>query len=171
MMDPGFFDAHGDQKCGKINRLLRRGEEETMKDVLIKIKTSQMSDEAGEDEMEFITEGKLYRRNNTMYLLYEESEFSGVPGCKTRLRLREKDVQMKRFGDGAEPGNELVFEKGKRNVGYYDTPFGPIEIEILTNSLNSTVSEEGGELEIDYEVSLKGLLEGRNRINITVMQQ
>ena len=143
-----------------------------MKDVLIKIKTSQMSDEAGEDEMEFITEGKLYRRNNTMYLLYEESEFSGVPGCKTRLRLREKDVQMKRFGDGAGAGNEIVFEKGKRNVGYYDTPFGPIEIEILTNSLSSTVSEEGsGELEIDYDVSLKGLLEGRNKINITVMKQ
>ena len=122
-----------------------------MKDVLIKIKSTQMSKEAGEDEMEFITEAKLYRRNNTTYLLYEESEFSGVPGCKTRLRLREKDVQMKRFGDGAEPGNELVFEKGKRNVGYYDTPFGPIEIEILTNSLNSTVSEEGGELEIDQQ--------------------
>ena len=142
-----------------------------MKDVLIKIKSMQMSAEAGEDEMEFITEAKLYRRNNTTYLLYEESEFSGVPGCKTRLRIREKDVKKKRFGDGAEPGNELVFEMRKRNVGYYDTPFGPIEIEILTNSLNSTVSEEGGELEIDYEVSLNGLLEGRNRINITVMQQ
>ena len=53
-----------------------------------------------------------------------------------------------------------------------DTPFGPIEIEILTTALSSTVSEEGcGELEIDYEVSLKGLLEGRNKINITVMKQ
>ena len=171
-MTSGFFNAKCTAKYGKIYRLLRRGEEEKMKDVLIKIKSSQMSNEAGEDEMEFITEGKLYRRNNTTYRLYEESEFSGVPGCKTRLRLREKDVQMKRFGDGAEAGAEIVFEKGKRNVGYYDTPFGPIEIEILTNSLNSTVTEEGsGELEIDYEVSLKGLLEGRNKINITVMKQ
>lgn len=171
-MTSGFFDAKCTAKYGKIYGLLRRGEKETMKDVLIKIKSSQMSKEAGEDEMEFITEGKLYRRNNTTYLLYEESEFSGVPGCTTRLRLREKDVQMKRFGDGAEAGAEIVFEKGKRNVGYYDTPFGPIEIEILTNSLNSTVTEEGsGELEIDYEVSLKGLLEGRNKINITVMKQ
>ena len=171
-MTSGFFNAKCTAKYGKIYRLLRRGEEEKMKDVLIKIKSSQMSNEAGEDEMEFITEGKLYRRNNTTYLLYAESEFSGVPGCKTRLRLREKDVQMKRFGDGAEAGAEIVFEKGKRNVGYYDTPFGPIEIEILTNSLNSTVTEEGsGELEIDYEVSLKGLLEGRNKINITVMKQ
>ena len=144
----------------------------TMKDVLVKIKSRQVSGEAGEDEMEFITEAKLYRRNNTTYLLYEESEFSGIPGCKTRLRLREGDVQMKRFGDGAGAGSEIVFEKGKRNVGFYDTPFGPIEIEILTNELNNTVSEEGsGELNIDYEVSLKGLLEGRNHINITVMQQ
>ena len=57
-----------------------------MKDVLVKIKSRQVSREAGEDEMEFITEAKLYRRNNTTYLLYEESEFSGIPGCKTRLR-------------------------------------------------------------------------------------
>ena len=41
------------------------------KDVLIKIKSSQMSKEAGEEEMEFITEAKLYRRKNTTYLLYE----------------------------------------------------------------------------------------------------
>ena len=143
-----------------------------MKDVLVKIKSRQVSNEIGEEEMEFVTEAKLYRRNNSTYHLYEESEFSGIPGCKTRLRLRDKDVQMKRYGDGAGIGNELVFEKGKRNVGFYDTPFGPIEIEILTNELNNTVSEEGsGELNIDYEVSLKGLLEGRNHINITVMQQ
>ena len=143
-----------------------------MKEVMIRIQGKQVTRESGEDEMEFMTEGKLYRRGNTTYLLYEESELSGVPGCKTRLRLRDGEIQMKRFGEGAEAGNEIVFEKGKRNVGFYDTPFGPIEIEILTNNLSSTVSEEGcGELEIDYEVSLKGLLEGRNKINITVMQQ
>ena len=120
--------------------------------------------------MEFVTEAKLYKKNGALYLLYEESEFSGMPGCKTRLRLRDGEVQMKRFGEGAGIGNELRFEKGKKYSGIYDTPFGPIEIELLTNDVASSISDEGtGQVDIDYEVSLKGLLEGRNRLNITLM--
>lgn len=141
-----------------------------MKKVMVKIKSMQVSKETGSDTMEFVTEAKLYHRNGAAYLIYEESELSGVPGCKTRLRLRDEEVQMKRFGDGAGIGNELKFEKGKRYTGLYDSPFGPIEIEVLTNELAGGFSEDGsGELEIDYEVSLKGLIEGRNRINISLM--
>lgn len=141
-----------------------------MKKVMVKIKSVQVSAEAGSDEMEFVTEAKLYKRNGVTYLVYEESELSGVPGCKTRLRLSGKEVQMKRFGEGAGFGNELKFEKGKRYTAYYDTPFGPIEVEVLTNDLESRfMDDDRGELEIDYEISLKGLLEGRNKLNITVM--
>ena len=141
-----------------------------MKEVMVRLKSMQVSREAGSDEMEFVTEAKLYKRNGALYLLYEESEFSGMPGCRTRLRLRDDEVQMKRFGEGAGIGNELRFKKGSRYTGLYETPFGPIEMEVLTNDVASTISEEGtGQVDIDYEVSLKGLLEGRNRMNITLM--
>ena len=141
-----------------------------MKEVMIRIKGKQVTREAGEDEMEFVTEGKLYRRNGTVYLIYEESEFSGVPGCKTRLRLRDGEIQMKRFGEGAGEDNEILFEQGKRYTGYFDTPFGPIPLEVLTNHVSSTIDEKGdGNIDIDYEISLKGLMEGRNTLNITLM--
>ena len=141
-----------------------------MKEVMIRIKGKQVTRESGEDEMEFMTEGKLYERNGTVYLLYEETELSGVPGCKTRLRLRDGEIQMKRFGEGAGLGNEILFEQGKRYTGFYDTPFGPIPIEVLTNHVSSSITEEGsGDIDIDYDISLKGLLEGRNILNITLM--
>ena len=88
-----------------------------MKEVMVRIKSMQVSREAGSDEMEFVTEAKLYKRNGALYLLYEESEFSGMPGCRTRLRLRDDEVQMKRFGEGAGIGNELRFKKGSRYTG------------------------------------------------------
>lgn len=140
-----------------------------MKEVMIKIKGRQIGRDNDVDEMEFITEGKLYRRNGTVYLIYEESELSGIPGCQTRLRLRDGEIQMKRFGDGAGSGTEILFEKGKRYTGYYDTPFGAIEIEVLTNDVASNISEDGGNIDIDYDISLKGLAEGRNVLNITLM--
>ena len=140
-----------------------------MKEVLIKIKGKQISRESGEDTMEFVTEGKLYNRNGTYYLIYDETELSGIPGCQTRLRLRDGEIQMKRFGEGAGSGTEILFEKGKRYTGFYDTPFGAIEIEVLTNDVASNITENGGNIDIDYDISLKGLAEGRNLLNITLM--
>lgn len=141
-----------------------------MKEVLVKIKSRQVHNDTGEDEMEFVTEAKLYRRKDTYYLIYDESEFSGMPGCKTRLRLRGQELQMKRVGEGAGVGNEILFSKGQRFTGIYDTPFGPIELEVLTNDLANDIDDEGkGFIDVDYDISLKGLAEGRNTLNITLM--
>lgn len=140
-----------------------------MKKVMIKMNGRQINRDSGEDEIEFVTEGKLYRRNGTVYLLYDETELSGVPGCQTRLRLRDGEIQMKRIGEGAGTGTEILFEKGKRYTGFYDTPFGAIELEVLTNDVASEITDEGGNIEIDYDISLKGLAEGRNVLNITLM--
>lgn len=141
-----------------------------MKDIMVRIKGHQVSKEAGEDSMEFVTEAKLYERGGAMYLIYEETELSGIPGCKTRLKLKGDQVQMKRIGENGSSGHEIRFEKGKRYSGYYETPMGPIEIEVLTNKLENTLSADGdGQIDIDYSISLKGLLEGRNKLNITLM--
>lgn len=147
-----------------------------MEDVMIRIKGFQMAEEQGEDSIEFITEAQVYERNGTRYLIYEESELSGMPGCKTRLRMRNDEIQLKRFGDGAAIGGEMCFRKGQRFQSEYQTPYGVIEMEILTNDLTNTLFaldnediNREGQINIDYDISLKGLMEGRNRINITVM--
>ena len=42
-------------------------------------------------------------------------------------------------------------------------------MEVLTNELINTVdAEKGGRVDIDYDISLKGLSEGRSRLNIEV---
>ena len=57
-----------------------------MKDIMLKITGKQFSGDISEDQMEFITEGKLYEKGDSTYLIYDESEFSGFPGCKTTLK-------------------------------------------------------------------------------------
>lgn len=70
-----------------------------MKDIMLKITGRQMADKDDEDLMEFITEGKLYERGGSRYLIYDESEFSGFPGCKTTLKLTGNTVRIKRIGE------------------------------------------------------------------------
>lgn len=144
-----------------------------MKNITLKIKGSYVYDEAHEeDQIELITEGKMYVKGDVIYLAYDESQLSGMDGCKTRLKLDGDSVSMTRKGSAVGIDTELRFEKGKRFSGYYDTPYGPMEMEVLTNELLSTVSAEGsGEITIDYNISLKGIAENRNLLAIEVTSQ
>lgn len=69
-----------------------------MKDIMLKITGKQFSGEEAEEHMEFITEGKLYQKGESKYLIYDESEFSGFPGCKTTLKLTGNQIRLKRVG-------------------------------------------------------------------------
>ena len=111
-----------------------------MKEVMVKITTNQVNEQGEEDIMEFVTEAKLYKRGEAVYLIYEETELSGIPGCRTRLKCKPDEVQMKRYGEGAGIGNEIRFERGRRYSGLYDTPFGAIELEVLTNRLENNLT-------------------------------
>lgn len=140
-----------------------------MKDIMLKIVGKQNIDNEP-DTIELITEGKIYQKGETTYLVYEESEFSGLEGCKTTVKVSGDKVKMFRFGDSFPVDTHIEFEKGKRFEGYYHTPFGPVEMEVTTNSLTNNISfENGGKLNIDYNIALIGLAEGRSVLDIEVM--
>jgi len=137
---------------------------------MLKIVGKQLSYELEEVQLEFVTEGKIYMEDESLFLVYEESEFSGVPGCSTSLEFSGDKIRMSRHGIGIGIDTEIEFTKGKRYTGYYDTPFGAVEMEVLTNDIENNLDLEGkGSVNIDYHISLKGLTEGRNRLNIEVM--
>lgn len=139
------------------------------KDIMLKIVGRQFDGDTPQEKMEFVTEGKMYERGGATYLVYDESEFSGFPGCKTSLKLKGNHVRMKRIGDDLEAGTVMEFESGKRFTSKYETPFGIMDMEILTDRVDNNLSEDGtGNIDIDYHVSLEGTLEGRNELRIEV---
>ena len=143
-----------------------------MKEIMLKIIGKQVTSDAEEEQqLEFVTEGKYYEKGGSVYLLYDESEFSGMEGCTTSLKITGENITMKRFGESIGLDTEIEFEKGKRFKGYYDTPFGSVEMEVLTNDVvNNIVKTEGkGNLNIDYNISLRGLSEGRSILDIEII--
>lgn len=142
-----------------------------MKDIMLKIVGRQITPDATEeDEIKFVTEGKLYEKDSATYLVYDESEVSGMPGCKTSLKLQGNTIRMNRFSEGVGLDTVIEFQKGHRYEGYYYTPFGAVEMEVLTNDVVNTLTPDGkGAIDIDYHVSLKGLSEGRSKLNIEII--
>ncbi len=143
-----------------------------MKDITIKIIGKRYNGETAEDEMEFISDGTMYERGGAVYYIYEESEFSGMPGCKTSLKVSDGRVRMKRIGGGEGAfGAELTFEKGKRFISRYITPYGPIDMEVMTNRVDADLDPEGfGKIRLDYSICMEGMGEGRNEVDIEIMQ-
>ncbi|GAB1475772.1 hypothetical protein MASR2M70_06040 [Bacillota bacterium] len=144
-----------------------------MKDIMLKIVGKQILGEGGEDEeqLELVTEGKYYEEDGTMFLSYDESGFSGMEGCTTSLMIRDDEILMKRCGEAVPLDTEIRFEKGKRFTGYYGTPFGAVEMEVLTNDVVNKINKDvpKGSIDIDYHISLRGLSEGRSRLNIEII--
>ncbi len=139
------------------------------KDVMIRIIGTQFTDGKEENQMELVTEGKLYERKGTLYLVYEDHSYEDGTDQRTRLTLDGDVVRMTRYGKDEPIDTEIRFKKGERFSGVYGTPYGAIDLEVLTNHLENSVTEEGeGKIIIDYDISLKGLSEGRSKLNVEV---
>ena len=144
-----------------------------MKDIMLRIVGRQINrnEEVEEDAVEFMTEGKAYKKGQTTYIVYEETEMSGMEGVKTTLKIDgEGGVRLKRFGSGVMLDTVMEFKKGQRFNSIYETPYGAFEMEVLTNEIVNDLEPEDctGNLFIDYDVSLKGLAESRSLLNIEV---
>jgi len=145
-----------------------------MKDIMLRIKGNQIHGLDGkigdEDVMEFITEGRFVRQGDALYLIFEESELSGSLGYTTSLKVMGGKVRMKRYGEEGGIQTAIEFEKGGKFSGWYETPFGAVEMEVLTNNIDNRLDPEGsGSLGIDCSVSLKGLTESRNLLRFEIM--
>ena len=143
--------------------------ERETKDLLIKIKTSQSAQipDLSAEPVELMTEAKRVKKNGAYYIIYEESELSGTPGCITSIKIDDDEVRLRRFGTYAQ---EMRFKEGKPFVGLYDTPIGMVDMTINTHEVKNELCNDGtgGRLFLDFNVSLKGLLEARNTMEIKI---
>lgn len=138
-----------------------------MKNILLRIEGTQRNLDGEESTIELTTEGKLYKKENATYLVYEESEISGMEGCTTTVKVIEDQVSMRRFGTA---NSEIIFQKGKKYVTHYNTPYGIFDMEVLTRKLACNMTDaDKGDIYIEYNISLEGLVESSNKLSIRVM--
>ena len=143
-----------------------------MKDIMIKIVGKQVTENNEESKIEFVTEGRIFKKGTSMYIIYEETELAGLEGCTTSLKINGDQVKLKRYAEskGGED-TTIFFQKGKRFESVYNTAAGPLELEVLTNELSIDFDEEllKGKIDIDYDISIRGLFDGRSFLNVEVM--
>jgi len=105
------------------------------------------------------------KKDDKYYISYEGSELTGYEGTTTTLKIKDGCVSMMRFGNSA---TQMVFEKEKKYVGHYDTPYGTLSVGVTTNSMELNIDENGGEIDLDYMVELNNNLPVHNGLHLTI---
>ncbi|MBE7034625.1 MAG: DUF1934 domain-containing protein [Ruminococcaceae bacterium] len=120
----------------------------------------------GEQESyELTTLGRYMKKDDKYYITYEGSELTGYEGTTTTLKIKDGCVSMIRFGAS---NSQMVFEKEKKYVGYYETPFGSLSVGVTTNSMTVNIDEDGGEINLDYMVELNNSMPVHNGLHVTI---
>lgn len=124
------------------------------KDVLVKISGLQFMGEEDSDSVEVITSGTYYKKNGKHYVLYEEVMEGSTDVTKNVIKIGADSMEVTRKGPATV---HMMFEKDKKNVSYYYTPFGNLligidakKIQIDESELDINVKVNYG-LEINYE--------------------
>ena len=135
-----------------------------MNEVTLKIIGTQESQEGENNEIEIITRGKHYKKADCFYLVYDETELSGMEGSTTTLKIEGNMIYMKRFGKNQ---SRLVFEKGVNHKSIYQTDYGNMDMEVYTEKLDVKMDIKGIKgIDISYRLSISGDIEMKNTLSI-----
>lgn len=138
-----------------------------MTKILIDIKSTidQLDDDI--QKIEMTTEGELYEKNGHIFLVYHESELSGMEGCKTMLKISDQTVTMTRFGGTT---SKMIFDVSEPSKSVYSTPYGQFDLTITTTSLESQFDVDAlkGHLKITYNMLLDQVSNSINHLEIRI---
>ena len=122
------------------------------KEVLIHVKGLHMMDTPeGDEPIEIVVPGEYYFRNGSHYLRYEEMlDEQGNPTVNY-IKISSRGMEVRKKG---QVNTHMVFEQGKKNMTYYSTPYGTIEMGIAATNLFLEEKDGGLNMKVDYALDM-----------------
>ncbi|MGI6012178.1 MAG: DUF1934 domain-containing protein [Ruminococcus sp.] len=124
------------------------------KDVLISIRGLQFfsgdSAEEEADPVEVITVGEHYLRNGHHYIRYDEMFEGFADHAQNLVKIADHVLEVRKKG---VINVHMVFEENKKNIAYYTTPFGTMQMGIAATHVK--VREETDNIDVRIEYALE----------------
>lgn len=123
------------------------------KDVLLTISGLQFAAQSDEESepVEVITAGDYYKKNGKHYILYDEVMEGFEGSTRNVIKLTEDSLDITKKGVS---NVHMIFEKNKKNVSYYYTPFGSILVGIDAQSVDIRETEENIDVKVKYNLEV-----------------
>ena len=136
-----------------------------MKKVMITIKGLPVFSTNDDDAFELLTDGEYVQEDGVATFSYIENSMMGYGDQLTTFNV-EKDRVILRRNDG-ESG-DMIFSEEQKHHFLYDTPFGSVMLGIDTHRITKNMSDDGGNLEIRYDIEVDNVSVSQNLFKIKI---
>ena len=121
------------------------------KEVLVTISGLQFSPETESESVELITSGSYYKKNGKHYIIYDEVNEGFSETTRNIIKLNDDFMDITRRGVS---NVHMMFEKNRKNVTYYYTPYGSLLIGIDAKSVDVQETENDIDVKVNYELEV-----------------
>lgn len=125
------------------------------KEILVKISgmqfTAENNDPNEPEPVEIIAPGEYYYKNGKHYILYDEFMDGFDSVTKNVLKLKDDSLEITKRGSS---NVHMVFEKDKKNMTCYTTPFGSLMMGIDARRISVEESEEEIYAQVEYALDI-----------------
>ena len=133
--------------------------------VVLSVRGVQRYEDQEPEIIELTTEGTMERQKEVWVLSYEESDLTGLAGVTTAFRVGPRGVVLKRTG---KLQNQMIFMEGRRHESLYQLDIGALMITVKATSVKSAVTEQGGTVDIYYNIEIEDTAMGTMEYHLTV---
>lgn len=122
------------------------------KDILVSIKGLQIpEDSEQEEQLEVITNGSYFQRNGKHYIKYDEVVEGMEGSIQNLIKINRDSLEVTKRGLS---NVHMIFETHKKNVTYYDTPFGNLLVGIAATNIDVKEEQERIDVQVDYALEI-----------------
>ena len=119
---------------------------------MIHVRGLQMMDAADEQEpIEIVVPGQYYFRNGSHYLRYEELMEDSSEPTINYIKMSPRGLEVRKQG---LVNVHMVFEQGKKNMTYYSTPYGTLQMGIAATGLELSESDSSIGIKVVYALDM-----------------
>ena len=133
--------------------------------VVLSVRGVQRYEDQEPEIIELTTEGTMERQKEVWVLSYEESDLTGLAGVTTAFRVGPRGVVLKRTG---KLQNQMIFMEGRRHESLYQIDIGALMIAVRATSVKSDLTEQGGTVDIVYNIEIEETAMGTMEYHLTV---
>lgn len=135
------------------------------KEVLVSISGLQFAEEMAQEPMEVITSGDYYKKNGKHYIIYDEVMEGFSETTKNIIKISDGCMDITKRGVA---NVHMMFEKDKKNLTYYYTPYGSLLIGIEAREVGIEETENDLFISVDYalEVNYEHLADCKIKMNV-----
>lgn len=121
------------------------------KDVIVAIEGLQFGEVSDGEKIEIITPGSYYKKKNHHFVIYDEVQEGSDEVTKNMIKFDGSALTISKKGF---TNVDMVFEKNKRNMTNYVTPYGSLLVGIDAENVDIDMGEDTISINIDYALDI-----------------